>query len=135
MKKITVILLLLTVGYSFGQRKTLKNNNPEKKYSNIYYQNNRHVDKYTVEIDVSKISFSITHDEGKTKPIYMINFGGTSKNSKYEFVGYTYYPDSFDEYMYYQNLLNGYYKKITLTNDSYWKKPKSYDVKRISVQF
>ena len=92
MKKISLIILLVAVSYSFGQRKSLVTNTPKDKYENVFYKKSGYNPTPTeLEVDVAKVSFTISHDEIKSQPVYIISILGKSKEPKHNFTSFMYY--------------------------------------------
>ncbi|TCK68735.1 hypothetical protein DFQ05_0245 [Winogradskyella wandonensis] len=137
MKKISLIILLVAVSYSFGQRKSLVTDTPKDKYENVFYKKSGYNPTPTeLEVDVAKVSFTISHDEIKSQPVYVISILGKSKDPKQNFTGFMYYPKTLEEFMYFKDgILNGAYSKIQLNDNRYKSGGKTYNIKSISLEY
>jgi len=137
MKNFILVLLLVTFSFSFAQRKSLLANTPKEKYENVYYKKSGHAPTVTEhEVDVSRVSFTISHDEMKSKPVYVIGVFGKSKDPKHNFSSFMFYPKSLEEFMYYREaILSNTFSKLRLNDNRYKSGGKNYDIKSMSLDY
>ncbi len=137
MKKLILILLVTSFGFSFGQRKSLAVNTPKEKYENVYYKKSGHTETVIEhEVDVSSVSFTISHDEMKSKPTYVIRVFGKSKDPKHNFTSFVFYPTSLEEFTYYREaILSNNFSKLRLNDNRYKSGGKNYDIKSMTLEY
>lgn len=137
MKKLILILLITSFGFSFGQRKSLAVKAPKDKYENVYYKKSGHTPTVIeLEVDVSRVSFTISHDEKKSKPVYVIGVFGKSKNPKHNFSSFMFYPKSLEEFMYFKEaILESNFSRLNLDDNRYKSGGKNYDIKSMTLVY
>lgn len=133
MKNLLLIIVFFSFNISsFSQKENLKLKKVKNKYHNIFFKSpNKYNNKEQIFL-VSKVIYSTSYKESKSKNMYQISIYGKVNNNKEQIL---YNAKSIEELSYYKKAFKGKYKKILLFNYGYNKGQKKYYDTSISIEY
>ena len=132
MKKIVLIVIMITYSTTYAQNTTLRATNIKAKYENVFYKSPQAYNNQEQIFKVTRITFSSNYIGSKSKNRYQISVYGAVNNKKRQIV---YNAKSIEEIEHYKNLFGGRYKKILLFEHAYKIASKTYRDTSISVEY
>ncbi len=132
MKKIVLLVIMVTYSTSYAQTTKLRATNLNDKYENVFYKSPQKYNNQEQAFKVSRITYSSNYIGSKSKNMYQISIYGTVNNKKEQIV---YNAKSIDEIEHYKNVFNGRYKKILLFVHANKVQSKTHYNTSISVEY
>ncbi len=133
MKKILLIIAFLVFHTpSFSQKGNLKLRKINSEYENIFFKSPNKYNNKEQSFIVSKIVYSTSYKEFKSKNEYQISIYGKVNNNEKQI---TYNAKNIEELSHYKKTFKGKYKKILLFEYHYYKGEKKYYSTSISVEY
>ncbi|OSY89165.1 hypothetical protein WH52_00465 [Tenacibaculum holothuriorum] len=115
-----------------AQKPNLKLKATQSKYENFYFKSPQKYNNKAQKFTISKVVFSTSYKGSETKNKYQILVTGKVNNNEERIL---YNAKNIDELNYYKNIFNRKYKKVLLTEYSYFVSSKKYYDTSISVEF
>lgn len=115
-----------------AQNPNLKLTQAKGKYQNFYFKSPQKYNNKAQEFRVIKIEFSTSFKDVDSKNKYQILITGKVKSNNERIL---YNAKNLEELKYYQNIFRKKYKKVLLTEYSYFVSKKKYYDTSISVEF
>ena len=131
-KSFLYITFFIGLFTTFAQKPNLKLKATQSKFHNFYFKSPQKYNNTPQKFDVSKIIFSTSYKGSESKNMYQILISGKVKNNNERIL---YNAKNIDELKYYKSIFSKKYKKILLTEYSYFVGSKKHYDTSISVEF